>query len=294
MREKCVVYMILLLSPCIFAAGQLQGEDGCDAAIKMFNEDIMDGNGPTVFLDCGNEETVSNSLSDFMYFVPLISPTLVDSKTSKDNGQLAGVISCERKMRRDSFYVCCEFYIKGKGSHKNTFDPAGMIQRNLEEVEEGDPIKNILGYIKFEGTGYGKIEIQGDNINNISEVQNVKVHFNSRGYRSPVTIGLYSVSCVDGEYNYESKFNQIVARVNTLEFERSLGVPKMGIKIASLMTDEEKNGLWSSIKGAIANLFIDPIEIDKPGNDAMLDLGLALLNGQRTFTFSKAKNLKKN
>ncbi len=169
-----------------------------------------------------------------------------------------------------------------------------MIKRNLEEVEKGKPVKNILGYIKFEGTGYGEIEIRGDIINDIMEVQNVKVHFNSRSNKSPVTIGLYSVACVDGEYKYESRFNQIIARVNVLEFERSQSIPKMGIKIGALMTNENKNGLWGSIKGAIANLFIEPLEVNKLGNDTMLDLGLALLNGERVFTFPKAENLKKD
>ena len=114
MRENCIVYLILLLSPCIFAAGQWQAEDGCDAAIEIFDESVIDGNGPMVLLDCGNEETISNSLSDFMYFVPLISPTLVDSKTSKENSQLAGVISYERKMKGGSFMSAANFTSKGE------------------------------------------------------------------------------------------------------------------------------------------------------------------------------------
>ena len=294
------ICLILFLSSCTFAAGLWQGYDVNTVvveskpapAIEIFDGGITDGNGPTVFLDCGEEETVSNKLSNFMYFVPLISPTFVDSKSSKENSQLAGIISCEKRVRKQSFYVCCEFYMKGQGSHKNTFDSAQMIKRNLEDVEDGEPVKNILEYIKFEGAGYGKIEINGDIDEGIAKVQNVKVHFNSRDDKSPVTIGLYSVKCIDGGYRYESKFNKIVARINVLEFERCEEIPRMGLKIASLGTDESKNGLWSSIKGAIANLFIDPIEINPAGNDAMLDLGLALLDEQRTFAFSKAANLK--
>lgn len=253
-----------------------------------------DSKGPTIFLDCAEGENVSNPLRNFMYFVPLISPTLVDNRSSEKNSQSAGIISCERKIGKDSFFICCEFYMKGSGFNKNIFDSTQMIKRNMKKVNYGRPIKNILDYIKFEGTGYGKIEARGDIVDGIAKVQDVKVSFDSRDDKSPVTIGLYSVECIDGKYRYESKYNQVVARIRVLEFERSPDddIPKMSLKVASLGKEETQNSFWGHIKGTIANWFIPPIEINPLGNDTMLDLGLALLNGQRVFTFPKAKNLK--
>ena len=299
-RSLVITYSILFISSLAMASGLWQGTDAnyvephYQPAPGSIPGCVTDSNGPTIFLDCADEETVSNSLRNFMYFVPLISPTLVDNKSSEENSQLAGIISCEKKIRKNSFYICCEFYMKGKGFNKNTFDSTQMIKRNLEDVAEGEPVKNILDYIKFEGSGFGKIEARGDIIDGIAKVQDVKVCFDSRDEKSPVTIGLYSVECIDGEYKYESKYNRIVARIRTLEFERNpdMDIPEMSLKVASLGKDEAENGLWGSIKGAIANLFIPPIEINPLGNDTMLDLGLAILNGQRVFTFPKAGNLK--
>ena len=93
------VCLILFLARTIIGAGLWQPADSNYAGgkicpkIKVFDRDATDVNGPSIFLDCVSEERVSNPLSAFMYFVPLISPTLVDSKTSQKNSQLAGVIS---------------------------------------------------------------------------------------------------------------------------------------------------------------------------------------------------------
>ena len=84
----------------------------------------------------------------------------------------------------------------------------------------------------------------------------------------------------------------MIARVNTLTFKRGGKKPKMGIKIASLYNDKESDGILGNIMGAIANLFIKPLEVNKAGNDAMLDFGYALFKGESTFTFPKAQNLK--
>ncbi len=251
-----------------------------------------DSNGPTVFLDCSEDGANRNATPAFMYFVPLISPVLVDRKTSINNQQRSGLISCKRKSGSESFYVSCEFQMQGKGSHKNTFDSSEVIKRNTRDLKEAEPLKNMLDYIKFEGEGYGRIDIRGKIVGSTEIVTEVNVHFNNRWQKSPVTIGLYSVKPVDGEYKYENRYNEIIARVNTLTFRKSEETPKMGIKIASLRNAEGANGIWGSIKGAIANLFIKPLEVDKVGNDAMLDLGYDLLKKEPTFTFPRAKNLK--
>ncbi|MFA5293503.1 MAG: hypothetical protein WC496_10770 [Phycisphaerae bacterium] len=252
-----------------------------------------DTNGPMVILKCEKDGALVNSTPDFMYFVPLISPTLVSIEVSEDNKQTSGLICCDRKSDSKYFYVRGEFEMRGSGSYKNVFDPAGMIARNTNGLAKDAPLKNILGYIKFEGEGFGWIEITGKIENGKATATEVKVHFNDKGCTSPVTVGLYSVKCVNGQYKYENCYNEIVARVDTLTFGPSVDNPRMDIAISSLYSaDADANGLWGSIKATVANFFINPLEIDKLGNDTMLDFGSSLFREAETFTFPKAKNLK--
>jgi hypothetical protein len=246
--------------------------------------------GPTVILKC--DKVLKNPTPDFMYFVPLISPTLVYSETSKGNGQKSGLISSHRKSTSKSFCVSGEFQMQGSGFHNNKFDSAGMIARNTKGLKQGKPLKNILGYIKFEGEGYGRIEIKGKIEGKKATATEVKVHFNGRGKNSPVTVGLYSVKSVNGGYKYENKYNEIVARVNTLTFDKSTDKPLMDIVVSSVYAEGGKPGFLENLKGALANLLIKPLEIDKLGNDTMLDFGCTLFEEKETFTFPKAKNLK--
>jgi len=248
--------------------------------------------GPTVILKCDKEKVLKNSTPDFMYFVPLISPTLVYSETSKGNGQKSGLISSVRKSTSKSFYVSGEFQMQGSGFHKNIFDSNGMIARNTKGLKQNKPLKNILGYIKFEGEGYGWIEIKGKLEGEKATAKEVKVHFNGKGCKSPVTVGIYSVKPVNGEYKYSNRYDTIVARVDTLTFTESTDSPRMGITISSLYAEGGTTGFWGNLKGSIANLFIKPLEIDKLGNDTMLDFGCALFEEKETYTFPKAKNLK--
>ena len=288
------IVCILLLRASVGISADANGISSSDGIFAADGNDaVKDGNGPTILLDFGKDSFKKNSVPSFMYFVPLISPVPVERQTSIGNEQQASVISRDKKVDSENFYVSCEFYMYGSGFHKNTFDHAGMIARNIGGLKEGEPLKNILDYIKFEGEGYGRIEIEGT-INDSNEtVTEVNVHFNARGQRSPVTVGIYSVEPKNGEYNYENRYNQIVARVNVLTFKRGQARPRMGIKLASVnSSDEEADGYWGHIKGMIANLFIKPLEVEKIGNDAMLDFGYALLKERPAFTFPKAKNIK--
>jgi hypothetical protein len=285
-----MVYMFLVFS--IVTAGNCYGKTSSETPSKQ--EDSISkstaSSGPTVILKC--DKVLKNPTPDFMYFVPLISPTLVYSETSKGNGQKSGLISCVRKPTSKSFYASGEFQMQGSGFHKNKFDSAGMITRNTGGLKKDKPLKNILGYIKFEGEGYGWIEIKGKLEGKKATATEVKVHFNGRGKNSPVTVGLYSVKSVNGEYKYENKYNEIVARVNTLTFDKSTDKPLMDIVVSSVYAEGGKPGFWGNIKGSLANLIIKPLEIDKLGNDTMLDFGCALFNEKETFTFPKAKNLR--
>ncbi|HBG78438.1 MAG TPA: hypothetical protein DDW84_06290 [Phycisphaerales bacterium] len=285
MKKMCVILCFFIVT-----AGVCYGK----TASKKENNASKDSasSGPTVILK--PDKALENPTPDFMYFVPLISPTLVYSETSKGNGQKSGLIACERKSTSKTFYVNGEFQMQGSGFHKNKFDSAGMIERNTKKLKKGKPLKNILGYIKFEGEGYGWIEVAGKLKGKKATATEVKVHFNGRGETSPVTVGLYSVKPVNGEYKYENKYNEIVARVNILTFSKSTDKPLMDIKVSAVYAEGGKPGFWGKLKGSMANMLIKPLEIDKLGNDTMLDFGCALFEEKEKFTFPKAKNLKEN
>ena len=154
----------------------------------------------------------------------------------------------------------------------------------------------MLDYIKFEGEGVGLIEVNGTMAGSTPTVTEVDICFNAGDQKSPVTIGLYSVKPQDGQYKYENRYNEIIARVNMLAFKKTQETPKMGIEIASIHKKTEDEGFWSTIKGLIASFFIKPLEVDKLGNDTMLNFGYALLEQKRVdmvVGFSYNDDLKK-
>jgi hypothetical protein len=281
-----MVYMFL----CFFVTAG----DFCIASPKQQDDISSASTGPTVTLKADKEKTLKDSTSEFMYFVPLISPTTVYSEMSKDYEQKSGLISCVRKSTSNSFYVIGEFQMQGRGFYKSNFDTTEMIARNTKDLKNGSPLKHILGYIKFDGEGYGWIEITGEIDGGKAVTTEVRVHFNGRGGQSPVTAGLYSVKPVNGEYKYSNHYNEIVARVDSLTFNKSTVNPLMDIVVSSIYAEGDMSSFWGNLKGSLANLFIQPLEIDKLGNDTMLDFGLALFKGEDTFTFPEAKNLREN
>ena len=254
--------------------------------------DVNDANGPTVQLSYDSRIDLKNSTAEFMYFVPLISPTLVDVEISANNQQKARTVSYEKKASSKSFYVACEFEMTGKGFYKNTFNAEEIIAICLSEMKTGEPLTNALDYIKFEGEGIGRIEVRGTITGSVETVTEVDMHFNTRGRKSPVTIGLYTVGPENGRYKYENRYNEIIARVSTLTFKKSAGQPRMGVKLVSVNRAENINGYWGRIKGTIANFFINPVKVSKLGNDTVLNFGLSLLKKQPSFAFPKAINIR--
>jgi hypothetical protein len=226
-----------------------------------------------------------------MYFIPLISPTLVDIETSANNEQKLGIISYKKKITSKSFTVICEFEMSGKGFHKNTFDPAGMMALFINELKWNESLTNMLDYIKFEGDGFGRIEVKGTITGSTQTVNEVNMQFNAKRLKSPVTIGIYDVNPEKGQYRYENRSNQSIARVNSLIFKKSEKDPRMGIKVASISKNPDSDGFWAGIKGAIANLLLRPPKVDKLGNETMLNFGHGLLEQKPAFTFPKAKNI---
>ena len=256
------------------------------------NDVARDGHGPTMIMSYEKEKFVKNPIGSFMYFVPLIAPTLVDNISSINNDQQVGIISHELKENSKSFHVTCEFEILGTGFHINTFNSAGMIAAHTDELKKGQTLTNMLDYIKIEENGYGVIEVKGTITDSIPIVTEVDLTFNARGYTNPVTIGLYEIKPTDGEYRYENRSNEIVARVNTLAFKKTEQTPRMGIKVASIAKKNKSPGFFGRIKGMVANMLIQPLPVNPHGNRTMLEFGEALLQKQPAFTFPKAENIK--
>jgi hypothetical protein len=279
-----VASMVAASSPACPMAGK---------SVTDANRAIADSNGPTVLLSYGKGTLEQNPIRSFMYFVPLISPVAVDRGASPGNHQQAAIISCERKVTSRSFCVTCEFEMTGKGFSRYTFDPTGMIVLRIAESKKpkGEPLSRVLNYINFEGEGFGRIQIKGTIAGTCEAVTEVELEFNARGRRSPVTIGLYELKAKEGQYRYENRSGEIVARVNTLTFKRSEN-PRMDITVASIAKKAGANGPIEQLKAAIANLFIKPVKVDPLGNETLLHFGYALFEQKPTFTFPKAGNLK--
>lgn len=282
----------ILVFVCIFT--------GCKKSVYVNNEvphqradaeAVNYTNGPTVLLFNEGGEYPENTLADFMYFVPLISPVPVSAVISSDNTQSGHLLSYENDVKGDRFYAACEFRMKGKGFYLNELDDDAMVEWNTKFTSNKKVLKNILDYIKFEGEGYGRIEVKGTITGSVMTVEEVEVRFDARDSESPVVVGLYDVDITEKRDGSYTVYNKKVARITKLTFERSEGVPRMGLKISAVGKDEESLGTWAHIKGAVGNFFIEPIEIDKLGNETMLEFGLVLYNREAKFTFPRAKNL---
>jgi hypothetical protein len=247
--------------------------------------------GPTVFLFDKNGKYPDNTLADFMYFVPLVSPVPVSAVISPNNTQGGHILSYESGQQGNNFYVACEFRMEGKGFYLNEFDDDAMVEWNIKSAGNKKVLKNILDYIKFKGEGYGRIEARGTTSDSVMTVENVDVYFNARDAESPVTVGLYDVDITEKTNGHYKEYNNKVARITTLTFNRSEAVPRLELKISAVGKDEESLGTWEHVKGFVGNFFIEPIEIDKLGNNTMLEFGLTLYEKEAKFTFPKAKNL---
>lgn len=258
------------------------------------NDPLEDANGPTLLLGYRKEDFEQNLISSFMYFVPLVSLTSVETQTSAGNKQQIGIVSYEMKATSKSFKVVCEFEISGKGVHKTAFDPVSMIQEHINEVKEGQPLTNMLDYIRFENEGFVRIEVRGTVTGSGSTIDEVKMNLNARGRKSPVTIGLYDVSPRDGHYKYENRSNEVVARVNSLVFRKTEKTPQMGVKVATLARKNKPGDLFRGIKGAIANLILEPPLVARLGNETVLAFGSTLFKKEPAFTFPRAENIKEN
>jgi hypothetical protein len=124
-------------------------------------------------------------------------------------------------------------------------------------------------------------------------VDEVCVNFARDGLRSPVTIAIYDVPDVDNRYDYSNHQNSTIARVNALVFRRTEdNNPRMNVHLASVQKATGSEGLFSSIKAMVANLFLPAQPISAIGNQTMLNFGRTLYHKEPAFTFPVAELLR--
>jgi hypothetical protein len=284
---------LLLLVGCFTPALRLAGTPLFPPTGESEANAAPESPGPTLRLDYGRGESPGNPVAEFMYFVPLISLEPVSIVESPGNTQRARMVSATRSFTARSFLVTCEFEFVGEGNQRNLFDHTEKIRRHEQELKEGGTLDHQLGSINVEGAGSVSIEVAGTMTDRVPTVTEVRLRFNGRGQPSPVTIGLHDILYFDGSFRLH---NEKVARVNTLVFQRKSGPNKMGITVASVKRKDAGNNflqnLIGGLKGTAVNLFIQPITVERAGNEAMLNFGLALALEAPAFTFPRAKNLK--
>ena len=143
--------------------------------------------GPTLRLDYGVGDQGFNPVSDFMYFVPLISPEHVLLATNLGNSQCARVVSFTNHITGKSFSATCEFEFTGDGIQRDTFEHVVGIQRHEKQLKTTHLLAHQLSAITVDGDGSGIVEIQGSLIKGRYVVNEVKMRFNGRGRCSPVS-----------------------------------------------------------------------------------------------------------
>ena len=250
-------------------------------------------NGPTVRLDYGQGVPQTNAVSEFMYFVPLISPELVLVVTNPGHFLGARVLSLQSRTNNNTFTATCEFEFEGDGSMQNIFDHTNVIHHHEAQLDAGDVLARQLGGINVEGAGRGTVEVSGVWTSGQPRVDELRLKFNAHGQPSPVTINLQDIARRNGKLVFE---NEMVARINTLVFRRTSGQPKMEVTLDSIKRKDASDSGWQhfvgSLKGSLANLFIPPLPIEAEGQQAMLDFGRALATRSPKFTFPYATRLK--
>jgi hypothetical protein len=249
--------------------------------------------GPTLQLDYGQGSPAENSICAFMYFVPLIATGPSTICTNVGNSQCARVLSFGCKTNGGAFTATCEFEFTGRGSLQYFFNPTEYLKKREDELKSGVVLKHQLGSIQVDGDGRGRVEIAGSLTNGLPAANKVAIHFAAPGRASPVSVNLQDFAYRDGSVRAE---NKMIARVDSLVFQRASGPPKMEVILASIKQKEAADNLWQNfvgrVKGATANFFLPPLEIKSEGQKTMLDFGKALVMEKPTFTFPLATSLK--
>jgi len=248
--------------------------------------------GPTLQFGYDQARPLDNPLSQFMYFVPLISPEHVALSTNAGNTQCARVTSCHCHTNGATFQAECEFSFIGDGLQRNVFDHTVIIKRRHKDLDSGKGLLHQLEAISVEGSGCGIIEVDGVWTNGQAVVTEMRIKFDAHGHASPVSVDLQDIVLHHGALHYE---NEMVARVNMLTFQQKSDPPKMEVTLASVKRKDAGDGIWANfigdLKGEAANLLLPPLTITVDGHQAMLNFGLALAMQKASFTFPFASRL---
>ena len=283
---------LLLVMGCFAPLQRLAGAPQSPVSDKRDPNPALQSTGPTLHLGDGRRGSPGNTVSEFMYFVPLISLEPVSVVKSPGNTQRVRMLSTTRSSSAGSFLVTCEYEFNGEGNQRNVFDHSEKIRRHERELKEGGLLDHQLSSINVEGAGRLRIEVEGTMTGNVPTVTEVRMRFNC-GQPSLVTIGLHDVGYSDGEMRVR---NEINARVNTLTFRRMPGPPKMDITVAAVKRKGAGNNFVQNVIGGLkataANMVLKPVAVEATGNEAMLNFGLALVSKAPSFTFPNASNLK--
>ncbi len=249
--------------------------------------------GPTLQFGYVPGTAPTNLISRFMYFVPLISPEPVTMVISPGNTQGARLLSFQCKTNKTTFVTQGDFEFVGSGSLQNIFDHTEVIQQHMKELQAGETLTRQLSGISVTGDGRCIVEISGAWTNGAPRADKVQLHFDAHGKTSPVTICLQDLIYRDGKVQIE---NELIARINTLTFQRATGTPKMEVALDSIKRSDAGDSLWQNfvggLKGSVANLFIPPLKIQGEGQQTMLDFGQAIATQKLDFTFPLATRLK--
>jgi hypothetical protein len=265
-------------------------------AIAPAESDILRGDltgGPTLQLEY-KPENLCNPVDAFMYFIPLISLTGVCTETDPNTNFAAGIVNWRREddTRKNRFTLTCNFDITGSGLYKVLYEPSEMIAMIHQKHPEENTLTGLLDWIQFDGPCQGQVEATGTIRGGKTVVDQVCVDFTREGQRSPVTIAIYDVPFVDNRYDYSNHQNSTIARVTALTFRRTEDSPRMSVQLASVQKATGSEGLISSIKAMVANLFLPAQPISEVGNQTMLDFGQALYHKEPVFTFPVAELLR--
>jgi hypothetical protein len=284
---------LLLVTGLLAPLQRLAGEPQSPYSHKRDLNPALRSAGATLHLGDGRRGSPGNTVSEFMYFVPLISLEPVSVVKSPGNTQRVRMLSTTRSGTAGSFLVTSDFEFNGEGNQQYVFDHSEKIRRHESELKEGGLLDHQLSSINVEGAGRLRIEVEGTMTGQLPTVTEVRLRFNCGGQPSLVTIGLHDVGYSDGAMRVR---NEINARVNTLTFRRKPGPPKMDITVAAVKRKGAGNNFVQNIMGGIkataANMVLKPIAVEPTGNEAMLKFGSALASKAPSFTFPNASNLK--
>jgi hypothetical protein len=248
--------------------------------------------GPTMVLEY-QDGGQGNPVDTFMYFLPLVAPTAIDVFTDPNTTLNTRIISRTSKDSGSKFTTTCTFEVRGEGLYEAFFDSKEMIAFNLEDNTTPRTLHKLLRSIRVDGPMRGEINVSGTIQDGQRKVEQFQIRFNLAG-KSPVTVHLYDVKNDGKTCLFENRFNEQLARIDSLKFVRGGNPPRMTPEIGAVAGEQQKEGFFAEFKAMLANLFLPPLPIAAIGNETMMNFGAALDATESSFTFPHAEKLRQS